>query len=76
MMAWALVVAFQGEPAPAVYLQPTENDCRGLQIMLREHSKRIGKPAEIACYVITPTPDSVIHPKAKLVPKENRGSPR
>lgn len=75
MMAWALVVAFQGDPEPKVYLKPTENECRGLQIVIREHAQRIGREATVDCYVITPTPDSVIHPKWKLVPRANPGSP-
>ena len=64
MMTWALVVAFQDEANPSVYLKASEQECRFMQWAVTSEAKRTERSVEAACYVITPTPKPVTHRKA------------
>jgi hypothetical protein len=67
MQAWVMIAMIAGFNEPVVIPFESEERCRTAQVAITLENNRLGRGIETGCYVLTPTPESVTHPKARLV---------
>lgn len=67
MHAWVMIAMIAGFKDPVVIPFENEEECRSAQVAITLENNRLGRKIETGCYVLTATPESVIHPKATLL---------